>query len=68
MPVDTREKRQTAVDLLVPIWSPGVDPSSLDQAGRQASVFVYSGILAAAESVPTVYLAQSFHGWMLRIG
>lgn len=46
MAIDTREKRQSAVSLLVPTLTPGVEPSSLDQAGRQASIWSYAGITA----------------------
>ena len=48
MAIDTREKRQSALGLLLPSLTPGVDPSALDQAGRQAAAWVYSGILAEA--------------------
>ena len=51
MAVDTREKRQSALSLLVPCYPPGVDPSSIDQAERQASVWTYSGILST-DQVP----------------
>ncbi len=44
MPVDTREKRNSAFALLVPALIPGVAPSSIDAAERQASVWVYSGL------------------------
>jgi len=44
--VDTREKRQSATALLVPAFVPGVEPSTLDVAGRQASVWIYSGIVS----------------------
>jgi len=44
--MDTREKRQSALGLLVPSLTPGIDPSALDQAERQAAAWVYSGILA----------------------
>lgn len=46
MAVDTREKRQSSFSLLVPFLVPGVEPSSLDTAGRQAATWVYSGILS----------------------
>ena len=58
MAIDTREERQSAVHLLVPIFAPGVDPSTLDRAGRQASVWVYSGI-----PVPIV-TTVSFVNWI----
>ena len=47
MPVDTREKRQTTVHLLVPIFPPGVDPSSLDESGRRASIWSYANVITA---------------------
>jgi hypothetical protein len=47
MAVDTREKRQSAVSLIVPSMTPGVEPSAIDQAERQASAWVYGGILSA---------------------
>jgi len=52
MAVDTREKRQSAVSLLVPSMTPGVEPSAIDQAERQASAWVYSGILSAGGAPP----------------
>lgn len=48
MPVNTREKRSSAQALLVPSFPPGVAPSTMDQAARQAAVWVYAGILATA--------------------
>ena len=48
MPVNTREKRNSAFALLVPSLIPGVAPSSIDAPERQASVWVYSGVLAGA--------------------
>ncbi len=48
MAIDTREKRNSAVSLLVPDFPPGIEPSSMDQAARQAAIWVYAGILAAA--------------------
>ena len=47
MPIDTREKRNSAQTLLVPIWGPGIAPSSIDQAERQAAALVYVGISAS---------------------
>lgn len=47
MAIDTREKRQSSYSLLVPSLTPGVEPSSIDQAERQVSVWVYSGIAAS---------------------
>ena len=47
MAVDNREKRSSAFAFLVPAYPPGVEPSTLDQAGRQAAIWVYAGILAA---------------------
>lgn len=47
MAIDTREKRNSAFALLVPSLVPGVAPSSIDAAERQASVWVYAGILAS---------------------
>lgn len=46
MAVDTREKRNSAFAFLVPAYPPGVVPSTMDQAARQAAVWVYAGILA----------------------
>lgn len=48
MAVDTQEKRQSALSLLVPSYTPGVEPSTIDQAERQAAAWVYAGIAAAA--------------------
>lgn len=46
--VDTREKRMSAASLLLPFMTPGIEPSTIDQAERQAASWVYSGILAQA--------------------
>lgn len=55
MPVDTRQKRNTALSFLVPIFVPGVAPASgIDQADRQAAVQIYSGILAGGAGHPAV--------------
>lgn len=51
MAVDSREKRQSAVSFLIPSYPPGVEPSSLDNAARQAAVWVYSGILSGAAAL-----------------
>lgn len=53
MPVNTREKRSSAQALLVPSYPPGVEPSTMDQAARQAAVWVYAGILAEPVGGPT---------------
>jgi hypothetical protein len=53
MAIDTREKRQSALGLLVPSFTPGIDPSAIDQAERQGAGWVYSGILAEAPAEPT---------------
>lgn len=54
MAVDTREKRQSAFSLLVPSLTPGVEPSSIDAAERQAAAWVYAGILAGEPVVPVI--------------
>ena len=51
MPIDTREKRNSAQALLVPIWGPGISPSSIDQAERQAAALVYVGVVASGGAV-----------------
>jgi hypothetical protein len=44
MAMDTREKRQSAVSLLVPSFTPGVDPSTIDAHERRAASWSYSGV------------------------
>lgn len=48
MPVDTREKRQSALSFLVPTFVPGVEPDSpaVEEPERQAGYWSYAGILA----------------------
>lgn len=57
MAVDTREKRQSAFSLLVPSFTPGVEPSTLDLAARQAAAWVYSGILSGTLQI-ALFLAS----------
>ena len=44
MAVDTREKRQSALAFLFVGHVPGIEPSTLNMAARQAALWVYSGI------------------------
>jgi len=48
MALDSRENRNSALTLLLPIYAPGIVPSSIDQAERQAAAFVYAGIEVGA--------------------
>jgi hypothetical protein len=54
MPINTREKRQSAVSFLVPLFVPGVEPDSptVEEPERQAAGLVYSGILAGPPIPP----------------
>ena len=55
MPIDTRQKRESAAYLLTPIYVPGVVPTgTIDGAERVASVFVYSGSAPAPGAGPSV--------------
>lgn len=51
MAVDTREKRQSALAFLMVGHVPGIEPSTLDVAARQAALWVYSGILSGIIAV-----------------
>ncbi len=61
---DTRQKRESAVSLLVPSMIPGVVPTgTVTQAERQASVWIYSGILAgSAVPVPNLIKLATLAG------
>lgn len=54
MPVDTRSKRASSVQILMP-WAlaPVFPDGTLDQGDRQHIALAYSGILAIAPIVPT---------------
>lgn len=58
MPIDTREKRQSALGFLAPLSIPGVEPDSpdIEEPERQASLWAYSGVLASAPSIIAVPL------------
>lgn len=59
MALTTREARQSASGLLLWFLPPGVDPSSLDMAGRHAAAHSYSGILSGALKI-AVMMASYF--------
>jgi hypothetical protein len=48
MPIDSAEKRASAMAHITPARIVGVIPNTIDQAERQAAAWVYSGIAAAA--------------------
>ena len=48
MPADTAEKRFSAMNLASPWRGVNVTPSAVNQAERQAVMYMYSGILASA--------------------
>jgi hypothetical protein len=58
MPINTREKRQSAFSLLLPVLTPGVVPDApgVDTAERHAAGFSYSGILAQSPLTPVVMI------------
>jgi len=51
--IDTRQKRQSSIELLLRQLPPGVDPAiaGFPASSRQAAAHVYSGIIAAAGAV-----------------
>ena len=53
MPVDTKQKRFSAINVICPWRGASVDPAEagFTQGNRQAAAFMYSGILAAAAAV-----------------
>lgn len=60
MAIDTREKRNSALSLLVPVFVPGIAPSAMNQAQRQAAALVYSGILAGGAAAVTIPKHRGF--------
>lgn len=61
MAIDTREKRMSAFSLLVPSYTPGVDPSSIDASERAAAAWVYSGLISAALTLIRHYFVHTIH-------
>ena len=51
MPADTAEKRFSAMHISCPWRGLNLSPSTIDLAERQAVMFMYSGIEAAAPAV-----------------
>lgn len=61
MPVDTRDKRASAIGVNLPSPRLEQNPSgTIAQAGRQFAALVYIGILAVAPATPTPF---SFTTW-----
>ena len=58
MAIDTSEKRQSSYGMLMWSVTPGIDPSSIDVAERQAAAHVYSGILSTILSSVAVIMAS----------
>lgn len=67
MPADTAEKRFSAMNISSPWRGCSVVPSAINQAERQAVMFMYSGILAGGAVGGDEYL-RYYHGRRARAG
>lgn len=59
------EERFSAMNIACPWRGLNVVPSAINQAERQAVMFMYSGILATVGTAPSRYvIAAPFHLWL----